>query len=376
MLCHTPTLPCFPDHARLRNQSHDQENGVYFPTKRTSDLFESSIVLTMVRHDLLELHLKSIDYPVEHVFVILNYATENVKTQMLQVAERYQGCVTDRLMRQCNNPNIVNFHFLANSANVGVAGSMNIGIRAMVEYNLSYTLFNGDDTRFKPNRLLAAKSIIDSLDDVCLFLFEGFASYAATRQGIKRIGPWDENFWPAYAEDCDIWFRAQLEGCNIYYRGGYKPEGQDLASLQNAFVDHGENNSVNLATGSLTHLSLPHLGQLVQQTLDGKRGRFAYLVRKWGTNVCEQYHLVLHTWRESDVILHSFQSVPVAMRQGNYNLPYNDSQGFPKSKYWLAADWTKPGAISSRAVNSHAAPDKLVWQVNDYIKLENACAKI
>jgi hypothetical protein len=34
----------------------------------------------------------------------------------------------------------------------------------------------------------------------------------------------DENFWPAYAEDCDYWFRSNLVGCKVYYRGGYKPD--------------------------------------------------------------------------------------------------------------------------------------------------------
>ena len=54
---------------------------------------------------------------------------------------------------------------------------------------------------------------MDESPETCMFHFEGYSCFSITRAGIKRIGPFDENFWPAYSEDCDYWFRARVVGC-------------------------------------------------------------------------------------------------------------------------------------------------------------------
>lgn len=66
---------------------------------------------------------------------------------------------------------------------------------------------------------------MESNDEVCVFLFEGYAAQVITYEAIKLVGPCNENFWPAHAEDCDIWFRTILVGCMKLCRGGYQPEG-------------------------------------------------------------------------------------------------------------------------------------------------------
>ena len=336
------------------------------------ETFEAMIVFTLIRHDLLDLHLASIDYPTNHVFVILNYKNDNIKNKMLSVLEKYEDCheTTNELFRdrRCRNPNIKTLLVLSHSNNIGFAGSCNVGIKAMIEHDLSYAVFSGDDTRFLPQRIRAAKVIIDSSPHVCMFHLEAYSSFVITRMGAQRIGPFDENFWPAYAEDCDYWFRALLVGCPLFYRGGYSPETYSIQSMRNAFVEHGDAKDSRI-TGSVTHKSNPRLSRLVEGTLHPTRGRFAYLIRKWGFNTCEYYHEVINKWRGDDEVVVAPDHGELTAHNARVYFPYNDSVTFSDIRRWYGDDWRKPGAISSRAVNYADAPDEMVWKEADYVQL-------
>ena len=141
---------------------------------------------------------------------------------------------------------------------------------------------------------------------------------------------------------------------------------------------------------------------MVSATLDGSRGRFAYLVglaksrtlfgvsfsifklmfalltgpstlvRKWGVEMCQYYHAVLHSARQTDQILEPYEGVEffLSSTPRPYLFPYNDAHNFSDKRMWLRDDWKKPGAVSSRSVNSHAAPDNLVWRNEDFVKLD------
>lgn len=330
------------------------------------EVVEAIVVFTLIRFDLLDLHLASIDHPVKQVFIVHNYATDDIKSSTLSIVGRYSNCANQTKTQTCANPKIAKLSLLASPHNLGFSGSMNLGIKAVMHYDVSYAFFSGDDTRFRPTRLQSAKQVVDTNLDVCMFHFEGYSSFVLTKEGVKRIGPFDENFWPAYAEDCDYWYRAQLASCRVYYRGGYMPGERTSRSVANAFLDHGDNRDVNVH-GSTTYRSHPKLERLVQRTLDATRGRFAYLARKWGFNVCDDYHNVLNAWRESDVIL---DHVALHTQDNKFSFPYNDSDHYHDTRRWLTDDWRIPGAVSSRAVNVEDAPVALVWQESDYIFLD------
>lgn len=162
-----------------------------------------SEVFTMVRYDLLDLHLQSIDHPTRHVFVVFNYADDQIKERTVAMLDKYKGCggggggdehehhrakarahaTRDHHRRRhhneagtkhevdasgegtsqappCANPHVRQLHVLPSARNVGFAGSVNTGIKAMVEYNLPYAVFSGDDTRFRPGRLAVAKRLM------------------------------------------------------------------------------------------------------------------------------------------------------------------------------------------------------------------------
>ena len=324
-------------------------------------------VFTMVRTDLLDLHLSSIDFPAKHVFVVLNYETDAVKNSTLGMLEKYTKCGTrgaETPKEVCSNPNIKNIHLIATGSNVGFAGSVNLGIKAMKEYHFTFTIFSGDDTRFLPDRLRAAVEIVQKNSDVCIFHFEGYSSFALTHEGARRIGPFDENFWPAYAEDCDYWLRAQLIGCKVYYRAGYSPEISTRSKL-NAFVEHGDVDDSGVRN-SVTLKSSSTVQRLVEGTLDSKRGRFAYLVRKWGVEACSYYHEVLHASRDEDEVIDPQSDHQLRTHGVKFKFPYNNSVRFKDLRRWEREDWMLSGTISPRAVNSEAAPSEFVWKEEDF----------
>ena len=323
-------------------------------------------VFTMVREDLLDLHLASIDFPVEQVFVIQNGVKSETSEMFQWILVKYKGCVAGIQEKSCVNPNIRNFNVLSSEENLGYAGSFNVGIKTMLEHNIPYAVFSGDDTRFVPGRLKYAKGILEN-ENACMYHFEGYSSFVITLPAVNLIGPMDENFWPAYCEDCDYWYRAQLAGCRLFYRGGYVPEVSTPESKKNSFIEHGDVKHKS-GSGSSTFRSDPLVNKLVTNTLHPSRGRFAYLKRKWGFDTCGLYHKLLNQWRGQDEVLDAASYAELLELGAKWALPYNDSQ--TDIRHWVSEDSRSPDAVSSRAVNSQWAPTHFVWQDRDYSKLQ------
>ena len=109
------------------------------------------LVFTMVREDLLDLLLLSVDFPVERVFVSQNGATSETAEAFQRVLNKYRGCNGGIQEKNCMNPNIRSFNVVSSEDNIGYAGSFNSGIKAMLEHSIPsdrMQLFSGDDTRF------------------------------------------------------------------------------------------------------------------------------------------------------------------------------------------------------------------------------------
>jgi len=328
-------------------------------------ILEALFVFTFVRQDLLELHLMSIDLPVKRVFVILNNPKPDVVEAFQMVLNKYQGCHHPVREDTCTNSNIRNLYILASEENVGYAGSYNIGIKLMIQLKIQFAFFSGDDTRFVPGRLIDAKHIMEH-GKACMYHFEGYNSFGVTMEAVNLLGPMDENFWPAYCEDCDYWFRAQLAGCRLFYRGGYTHEVPTSENKRNAFMEHGDVKSAS-TSGSSTFKSDPSIEAFVR---NGISGRFAYLERKWGFNTCNLYHEVLNKWRDADVILDAFNFTELLERGAKWALPYNDSK--TDIRHWFPHDLQLFDLVSSRTINSQWAPTHFVWQGRDYAKLSSA----
>lgn len=96
--------------------------------------------------------------------------------------------------------------------NIGVAAAWNLGIKATCR--APWWAIVNDDVVFAPGdlgRLMAAMA--DPSPRVVTL--DGFAAFGINQAALGRVGWFDENFHPAYVEDCDYEYRCRLLGVPI-----------------------------------------------------------------------------------------------------------------------------------------------------------------
>ena len=114
---------------------------------------------------------------------------------------------------------------------------------------------------------------------VCVWPFSGYSLFGISVHSLNVVGTFDENFWPAYAEDCD--YRTRVE----------QKIDQSVCTrtkkLHNIGVDHYGSSSYRLHPNSKLYRRV---------TLSGSGfNNFDYLIRKWGKNVCYGNYYGKHT---------------------------------------------------------------------------------
>lgn len=145
------------------------------------------------RGDLLARCVNSIDYPAERIVVINNGDDESVQVAIDGLRAR--------------RPNV---EVVKPPHNLGVAGSWNYFLR---EYDAPYYLICGSDIQFAPGDLEKIDRFASAHpDEAIMFGNHGYSLFALTRRGVELIGYFDENFYPAYLEDCDHSYRLKLLG--------------------------------------------------------------------------------------------------------------------------------------------------------------------
>lgn len=151
-------------------------------------MLENLIVPVLNRYDLLQRMLSSIDYPVEHLLVIDNGASMVLEDMEVDV------------------PDCVEFTtYLPMPANLGVAASWNLGIKSFPYADRWF--FASNDVQFQPGaleRLSEARSDEITLSDV----FPHWQAFSVGYEAVRRLGLFDEAFFPAYFEDNDFNTRA------------------------------------------------------------------------------------------------------------------------------------------------------------------------
>ncbi len=110
--------------------------------------------------------------------------------------------------------------------NLGVAGSWNQCAKMFPEEQ-SWLIMN-DDAYFLPGYLeKIAKCARSNEDQPIIFLNNSntFYCFVWTAFGRKEVGEFDENFFPAYYEDCDYRVRLKLKGYGgyVYALQGLEP---------------------------------------------------------------------------------------------------------------------------------------------------------
>ena len=195
------------------------------------------------RGDLLTRCVDSIDYPVKRLVIINNGNDESVAAS-IACAQRLRS----------------NIETIRPPSNLGVAASWNYFLR---HYDAPYYLICGSDIRFASGDIeKIADFVARGPDYAIVFGNHGYSLFALTRLGRDLVGYFDENFYPAYLEDCDHFYRVKL-------LDGHSADVPGLAAI------HGEAPH----WGSSTILSDPVLHQRNAIT---HANNFAYYRAKWG----------------------------------------------------------------------------------------------
>jgi GT2 family glycosyltransferase len=158
-------------------------------------MLENLIVPVLNRYDLLERMVSSIDYPVQHLLIIDNGAS----TVMEDISIDVPDCVEHTT-------------YLPMPANLGVAGSWNLGIKSFPYADRWFIASN--DVRFETGaleRLSEARR-----DEITLSGdFPFWQAFCVGYEAVRRLGLFDEGFFPAYFEDNDYRRRAEHAGVTI-----------------------------------------------------------------------------------------------------------------------------------------------------------------
>mgnify|MGYP003145835168 FL=1 len=182
----------------------------------------------------LEKLIISIDYPVDNLFIINNSGNEKIKIQLEEL--RYESFL---------NENIKKLHITHLPSNLGVPAAWNLIIKSFLME--PYWIISNHDVSFTPG-LLEEIATIAQDKDVSLIhprageFFTGtYDLFAITEIGIKIIGLFDENLYPAYGEDSDFIMRIKnldpktIKGLkNKYFHGNEIATEGDESYYKNA----------------------------------------------------------------------------------------------------------------------------------------------
>ena len=153
------------------------------------------VVPTLTRHDLLVQMLASIDYPVGFLLIVNNHPSAN-----FEGTHAIPNCVAE--YRVLNMP-----------ANLGVAGSWNIGVKCSPF--APWWMIVSDDIEFQPGALekFAAERSPDGLtisDEWPFYQLMGLSENV-----VAEVGLFDECLFPANFEDDDYQRRCEAAGVEV-----------------------------------------------------------------------------------------------------------------------------------------------------------------
>lgn len=199
------------------------------------------------RGDLLLRCLLSVDRPVENLFIVNNGHDKTV-VETIQRAQR----------RDLPNAAMFGEVVVESHKNLGCGPSWNHIIRSTP----GAWLICGNDIQFSPGDLGKVAAVLEANQDASIICGMGYSCYCFTETGMKKVGLFDENFFPAYYEDNDHFRRVALSGAKAVGVPEFK-------------AVHGE----APYWGSSTIKASPDLERKNVTTFGNNRD---YYVRKWG----------------------------------------------------------------------------------------------
>ena len=155
-------------------------------------MLDNLIVPVLNRYDLLQRMLDSVDIEVAHLLIIDN----GLGTDTLEISDKFAKVTHLRM-----------------PANLGVAGSWNLGIKSFPYAHRWFIVSN--DVVFRSGAL--EKLATARRDEITLTAdAPNWQAFALGDEAVTDLGLFDEcGFYPAYFEDNDYMRRAQFAGVNI-----------------------------------------------------------------------------------------------------------------------------------------------------------------
>jgi len=179
------------------------------------------------RLDLLRRCIQSIDYPVDKLVIVdQGPVTATSPRSSLRSydqtswpsspkAERETGDQPENIQHSTfNAQHPIKETIIIRHPNAGVAGAWNEIIKLFPGDSGHWWLIANDDIQFAPGDLqrMSAECGVWSAKCGILYGNHGASFFALTRYGVEKVGLFDENIYPAYLEDCDWSYRADLLG--------------------------------------------------------------------------------------------------------------------------------------------------------------------
>lgn len=149
------------------------------------------------RGDLLLRCVKSIDHPIETLYIINNGNDTSVN-----------GVISMIEKKDISNASLFENIRIEKNKNLGCGPSWN-----RISTNSSGPwFFSGSDIQFRPGALALVEATHEANPDAAAILAYHYSAFLMTEIATKLIGTFDENFFPAYFEDCDHHRRLKLAG--------------------------------------------------------------------------------------------------------------------------------------------------------------------
>lgn len=204
--------------------------------------------------DLLFRCVKSVDHPIGTLFIVENSNGKN--EELRSVCERISK-------RDFPNASVFGNIRIESHKNKGCGPSWNY----IIKNSEGPWLIVGNDIAFLPGSLKSFDETLEKNPEADMIFGDGYNSFLMMEKGFKRIGDFDENFYPAYYEDVDHWYRGTLiEATRV---------GVPSFKRLHGHTDNPEDNSKK----SNTIKSDPEIGRKNKVT---SLNNHHYYIRKWG----------------------------------------------------------------------------------------------
>lgn len=211
-------------------------------------------IAVLNRGDLLFRAIKSVDHPIQNLVIVNN--SNGQDPGVAEVCRQVE-------LRDFPNAGLFEEIRVHTQKNLGCGPSWNHVFRN----HPGPWLISGNDIAFLPGSLALMDGTAEKNPDAAIVFGDGYNVFLMMPLGIEKVGYFDENFYPAYYEDCDHWRRGVLAGVKLVGVDGFK-------RLHGESTDPGDSSK-----GSNTVRSNQ---EYLRKNGITMQNNWEYYVRKWG----------------------------------------------------------------------------------------------